>query len=337
MVMSLVNRNVARILRNQTRKASAISVSSFVQQQQQQRQQEQSLRIKNYSTEALEHKYHEKLVQKAKAQGFESIDLLKENLKSEIEDKKRTLNRIDPLQELADYEQRMKMASNNAKMTQPRGPVDAAASPAPFKTLDSFLKLEKIKDLSKQEIEFLWRARWANNNQALNAVVPATVFDQMSKHFKAVPTFVLPLPREIKAEASDLQGNNANDSDSQGVELHYIQWQVAGPTTVHCIITSLAEYKLHKEYAKPHTTFQFHTDLAQDKRIVLMNGHVEKDVNVSLQDAQLLLLNIQRFYGAMGEETIPSKQRLQLLHDFGSGSTNFSVEKLISLAQSMDI
>ncbi|SCU98729.1 LAFA_0G19834g1_1 [Lachancea sp. 'fantastica'] len=326
LVMSLVNRSVARLFRYQTRKASAISLTSFVQQQ--------LLQTKKYSTEALEHRYHEKLVQKAKEQGFDSVDDLKQNLKSQIEDKKRSLNKIDPLQELLDYEQRMKMASNNAKMTEPRGPVDAATAPAPFKTLDSFLKLEKIRDLSKQEIEFLWRARWANNDQALNAVVPAAVFDQMSKHFKAVPTFVLPLPREIKADASDLQGN-ANDG--QGVELHYIQWQIAGPNTVHCIMTSLADYKLHKEYAKPHTTFQFHTELAQDKQIVLMNGHVEKDVNVSLQDAQLLLLNVQRFYGAMGEETIPSKLRLQLLRDFASGSTNFSVEKLISLAQSMDV
>ncbi|SCU80511.1 LAME_0B03488g1_1 [Lachancea meyersii CBS 8951] len=324
--MSILARNVARLTRTQTRKASAISLTKFIQQQQ------QLQRSKNYSTEALEQRYHEKLLQKARAQGFESVEHLKENLKADIEGKKRALNKIDPLQELVEYEQGMKMANNNAKMTEPRGPVDANATPAPFKTLDSFLKLEKIQDLSRQEVEFLWRARWASQENAMNAVVPTAVFDQMSKHFKSAPTFVLPLPRDIKADESDLNGSG----DGQGVELHYIQWQVVGPQTVHCIMTSLAEYKLHKEYAKPHTTFQFHSELAKDKQIVLMNGHVEKDVNISLQDAQLLLLNVQRFYGATGEETVPSKQRIKLLHDFASGSSDFTVEKLISLAQSMD-
>ncbi|SCU93810.1 LANO_0E04852g1_1 [Lachancea nothofagi CBS 11611] len=321
--MSILARNLTRYAQTQTRKASAISYTSFIQLQ-------QTSRSKNcYSTEALEQRYQDKLLEKAKAKGYESVEQLKEQLKDDIETRKRDLNKIDPLKELEDYEQRIKMSQNNTKVTEARGPVDSSKATVPFKTLDSFLKLEKIQDLSKQEIEFLWRARWANLDKVLNAVVPAQVFAQMSKHIKAAPTFVLPLPREIVVDA-------AESKNDQGMELHYIQWQNAGRNTVHCIITSLAEYKLHKEYAKPHTTFQFHKELINDKQIVLMNGLVEKDVNISLQDAQLLLLNIQRFYGAMGEESVPSQQRIRLLHDFANGSSDFSVEKLISLAQSMD-
>ncbi|SCU93261.1 LADA_0G02146g1_1 [Lachancea dasiensis] len=330
--MGIVSQNVARLVRTQTRKASAISSASYIVQQ----QQAQSRRSQRYSTESLEQKYEAKLLERAKASGYESVEQLKETLREDIENKKLKYNKIDPLKELEEYEQRMKMSQNNTKMTESRGPLDPAKASAPFKTLDSFLKLEKLQELSKQEIEFLWRARWASKDQVLNAVVPVDVFEQMSKHIKEAPTFVLPLPREMEAsrESSAAQGPSASD---QGIELHYIQWQRAGANTVHCIMTSLAEYKLHKEFAKPHTTFQFHTELAQDKKIVLMNGHVEKDVNVSLQDAQLLLLNVQRFYGAMGEESVSSKQRVKLLHDFTKGSSDFSVEKLISFAQSMDI
>lgn len=284
----------------------------------------------NYSTESVDQKYSSKLKQKAQQQGYQSVEQLKESLKADIEKRKKELNKIDPLQELHDYEQRLKMSQNNLKVTQNRGPVDSKQPTVPFKTLDDFLKLDKVKDLSRQEIEFLWRARWANKEGVLSAVVPLEIYEKMESHIRACPTFVLPLPREIDAATSE---PGASD---QGMELHYIQWQMAGLNTTHCIMTSLAEYKLHKEFAKPHTTFQFHRELVDDKKIVLMNGQAEKDVNVSLADAQLLLLNVQRFYGAMGDTTPASKQRLKLLHDFAKGSPDFSVELLISLAQSME-
>lgn len=281
-----------------------------------------------YSTAPID-KYQEKLLKKAKEQGFDSVSQLLESAKEDIEKKKKEFNRIDPLKELEDYEQRMKMSANNAGMTKARGPVDASQAKAPFKTLDSFLNVEKIKELSKQEIEFLWRAKWMNKNDALCAVVPVDIFDKMMNNAKSSPIFVLPLPRAAA------EGQEAPEQ-ATSVELHYIQWQFVGPNTVHCIMTSLAEFKLHNEFAKPHTIFQFHLEMAKEKKIVLMNGQVEPDTNVSLQDAQLLLLNVQRFWGAMGEQTPIAKQRVQLLRDFTRGSPDFNVDLLISLSQSME-
>ncbi|SCW03792.1 LAFE_0G18316g1_1 [Lachancea fermentati] len=321
--MALFARNIKVLTRFQARSAASITYKTFLQQQQQ-------VFSKKYSTESLEERYQEKLLEKAKSEGFDSIEKLKEHQKEEIEQRKKQLNRIDPLKELEEYEQRMKMSQNNIKAAEARGAIDPNQPKTPFKTLDSFLKVDKIKDLSKQEIEFLWRARWASKENVMNAVVPREVFEKMLKNIKEAPTFVLPLPRIVET------GSTEKDNNEQGMELHYVQWQFAGPCTIHCIITSLAEYKLHQEFAKPHTTFQFHQDLADEKRIVLMNGQVETDSNVSLQDAQLLLLNIQRFYGAMGEQTSTAKQRVKLLHDFSKGSQDFSVELLISLAQSME-
>lgn len=308
----------------QRRAVSLVTYKTFLQQQSQ-------FASKYYSTESLEQRYKDKLLQKAKEQGFNSIEELKDHLKEEINRKKKELSKIDPLKELEDYEQRIKMSQNNAAATKPRDPIDPKSPKVPFKTLDFFLKVEKIKDLSKQEVEFLWRARWANKENTLSAVVPNSVFEKLNKNARENPVFVLPLPREIDAADADKK-----DGKDQGMELHYIQWQFIGPKTVHCIITSLAEYKLHNEYARPHTTFQFHLELAQDKGIVFMNGHVEPETNVSMADAQLLLLNIQRFFGAMGEETFAAKQRVKLLRDFTKGSPDFNVDLLISLAQSME-
>lgn len=306
----------------QTRLASLVSQNTF------QRLSRNS--HSSYSTNPIESKYYDKLLKKAREEGFESVEKYLENSKKELEEKKKDFNRIDPLKELEEYEQRMKMSANNAGMTKSKGPVDATQPKAPFKTLDSFLNVEKIKELSKQEVEFLWRAKWMNKDNALCAVVPVNIFDKMIANARSNPIFVLPLPRQMEGEAAP------ENKDNQSVELHYIQWQFVGPKTVHCIMTSLAEFKLHNEYAKPHTVFQFHSEMATDKKIVLMNGQVEPDTNISLQDAQLLLLNVQRFWGAMGEDTPIAQQRVKLLRDFTKGSPDFSVDALISLAQSME-
>lgn len=136
--MRSVARALPRFATTQTRRASAISLTNFIQLQ-------QSSNLKsNYSTESLDVRYKNKLLQKAEEQGFKSVEELKEKLKEDIETKKKELSKVDPLKELEEYEQRLKMSQNNMKVTQQRGPVDPKQEPAPFKTLDSFLKLEKI-------------------------------------------------------------------------------------------------------------------------------------------------------------------------------------------------
>ncbi|CAG99360.1 Atp11p [Kluyveromyces lactis] len=284
----------------------------------------------SYSTDSLEQQYKDKLLDKAREQGFNSIEELKNSLKEEIEKKKLELNRIDPLKELEDYEQRTKMSSNIAKS---RGPIDPSMPKQPFKTLDSFLDVEKVKNLSKQECEFLWRARWANKDNVLNAVVPIDIWEKISALAKENPFFVIPLPRERAVEETAAE---SAEKQEPAMEMHYIQWQFVGPKTVHCIMTTLAEYKLHKEFARPHTTLQFHLDLAKEKNIVLMNGQVESDSNVSLPESQLLLLNVQRFYGAMGQDSGFAQKRVQLLKDFTNGSPNFNVDLLVALSQVME-
>lgn len=310
------------------RNAVVRSASQLTQAQFQRVFRASSIQSNNYySTDSLEERYKTKLLERARSLGFDSVESYKESIKKELEDKKRELNKIDPLKELEDYEQSRKMSSNIAKS---RGPIDASQPEQPFKKLNDFLDVEKVKALSKQECEFLWRARWASKNNVLNAVVPIDIWKKIELLAKGNPIFVLPLPREVEKDAHDQSGSEG------GMELHYVQWQFVGPNTVHCIMTTLAEFKLHKEFARPHTTLQFHLDLGNEKGIVFMNGQVEDDSNITLEEAQLLLLNIQRFYGAMGQETTNAKKRVQLLKDFTNGSPGFNVDALISLSQSME-
>ncbi|GMF56897.1 unnamed protein product [[Candida] boidinii] len=68
-----------------------------------------------------------------------------------------------------------------------------------------------------------------------------------------------------------------------------------------------------------------------------MNGIVEKEASINMQESQLLLLNIQRFYGGLSHtQSEISKKRLELVEIFNTGKKTFDVEELISLAQSME-
>lgn len=278
-------------------------------------------------------KYRSKLEQKAQEKGLNTADELKEHLKSEIDDLKMSMNKIDPLKELEDYENAMKF---NKSMSQPKAkgtldPIDPNAPTAPFKTLDSFVNTDKLLELGSTEIEYLWRARFQSDETALVASIPSATYQKMYKLARKNPSFVIPLP---KADAQ-LEGEPI-DENSIPMEIHYIQWNFVGPYTTHCMITSLMEYKLHNEYARPHTTIAFHQELEKKKGIVLMKGQVEKDAPITTAESQLLLLNLQRFYGALGTESPIAQERIKLLQSFNDGSNNFSMEKCIELSQSLE-
>ena len=101
------------------------------------------------------------------------------------------------------------------------------------------------------------------------------------------------------------------------------------------MLTTVAEYKLHKEYAKPHTTLMFHQELSNSKDVVLMNGQVEEESSLTMDEAQLLVLNVQRFYGGIASAK-GNEKKLALLRDFTSGNADFNMEELIAEAASID-
>lgn len=263
-------------------------------------------------------KYTKQLDEKAKQLGLKDAEELKDKLKHEIEQRKNDLNFIDPLKELEkfDKEQAKTMEENRkAHQIKVRSPVDKDTPQVPYTTMSSYLDVEKIKDLNKTEIEFLWRARFQSKKDSLVAVLDNVQFANMYALAFKNRTFILPLPKE-----------------GAGYEMHFVQWAFVGPDTVHCMLTTVAEYKLHQEYAKPHTSLMFHQEIAQDKGVVLMNGQIEPESTITPDEAQLLVLNIQRFYGAMDTT---SKSKLDLLTQFNSGDSEFNMDKLIDEAASI--
>lgn len=272
----------------------------------------------NASTQAdVLERYKEALKKKVEAEGVKTVDELKEKLAPEIEETLKKLNESDPLAKVLerawdDKKTILKEGGEAAKsLTEKLGEVP----PIPkneLKNLDSFVKLEKFKELGKQEIEFLWRARHVSNERALCAVIDPQMFYKMYLNGRKHPMFILPLPK-----------------GEDGCEIHIVQWNFIGEHLTHVIFTTLAEFKLHQDYARPHTTLMLHTDLAAEKDAVLMNGQVEKDSAMSLQDAQFLILALQEFYGATIADAKTTERRQALLQAFTEGSDNFPIDAVV--------
>lgn len=264
--------------------------------------------------------YHEKLQKKAALLGVDTVEELKEKLKPDIEAAKAKLNKIDPLEELQQYteKQQQEAAGASATATKIRLSIAKDAKAAPYKTLGLFVDVDKLAELPRKELELIWKARFASVDRTMSAMLEGTQFSRIYATAFKNPSFILPVPK-----------------GPDGHEMHFIQWSFVGPNTTYCLFTTVAEYKLHKEYAKPHTTLMFHQELAELNDAVLMNGLVEQESSLSMEEAHLLVLNVQRFYSGL-KDSSTSKLRAHLLHQFTKGDADFDMKKLVEASTNVE-
>lgn len=97
------------------------------------------------------------------------------------------------------------------------------------------------------------------------------------------------------------------------------------------IFTHLAEYKIKGQYSEPHTTVTFHTELREEKELVMMKGEVTEGRGVSVDEAKWLVMLLQKFYGAQSFEGDGVRRRL--VEEFGRGDGGFKLETLVEEAE----
>ncbi|KAI8231837.1 Protein ATP11 [Colletotrichum sp. SAR 10_86] len=266
---------------------------------------------------AVVEKYRAKLEQKAKQEGVSNIDELKAAYADKIqEQKKRDAISVPGLDEILNDEPAPAATAATTQTGTPPPPPVPGASGNGIKSLDEILDLPKARELPDKELTAIWRLRHASDPTSLCAVIPSSTFRQMEALARENPQFVLPVPHE-----------------SQGAEIHFLQWVFdAASKTATVMFTQLAEFKARGEYAQPHTTVTHHTDLADERGLVLMHGKVSEDRGVKSEHAQWLVMCLQRFYGeAEGKER--ATERKKLLEWFRTGDPRFSVEKLMEEAE----
>jgi len=224
--------------------------------------------------------------------------------------------------------------------------------PPGIKPLSSYLDLDKIRTLPNKEIEYLWRLRHANDPKSLCAVVPLETYRRIYDTAKTHPRFILPLPRPAAEDGSgDLQ-QSPEGFDGRvprtASDIHFLQWsflppagappapgvQTANTHTSTILFTHLAAFKLHGEYAQPHTTVTHHLDLADSHGLVLLNGSVVDGRGVSVEEGKWLLLCMQKFYDHGGHGGGVGKEKRQgLLKKFTGGDQSFDLSELVDEAE----
>ncbi|KZF26825.1 ATP11-domain-containing protein [Xylona heveae TC161] len=267
-------------------------------------------------------KYREKLTEKAKEQGLNNVDELKEVYKEKIDAFRKEAavpgaNSPFPPPPPPPTPQTEPTPSPTFNGSTPPASASSPNSKVPpgVKTLSSFIDVEKTQSLPPKEIEYIWRLRHANDKNSLCAVVPASTYARIAETARKYPQFILPLPRE-----------------EQGAEIHFLQWTFPTLDQATVLFTSLAEFKLRGEFAQPHTTITHHLDLADSKGLVLLQGAVVESSGVSVDDSRFLLMCLQKFYAIEDQQT-PGRQKL--LEQFSQGDAGFKVEELLEEAEKL--
>jgi len=162
-------------------------------------------------------------------------------------------------------------------------------------SLDDVVKLDLLRDKSKEEIEHIWlEYHKGGAKNVVSAVAPPTALKVMTTKAAENPQFLYAVPR------------------GQGMEFVLGQWK-----KTDCYFTPLIQYQTHGENAPVAFTIHHFDELAESKDVVLMRGEFDPNV-FSAIEAQFLSMQMQMYYG---EKTKPSKQRL--LHMFNHEPKHF--------------
>ncbi|KAI9188124.1 hypothetical protein H9P43_002515 [Blastocladiella emersonii ATCC 22665] len=206
----------------------------------------------------FEAKYAEKLLERAKSQGFSSVQEMMDAYKQ-----RRTLEEKEALKRAIEEEkaEAAKLASSIASST----------LPPHVKPLKDIMHLDKLKDESAEVIEKLWVGFHANHDN-ISAVIPRDVYLTLHARAKKYPMFVLPVFRGEDAE-------------------NYLM-QHEGHQT---FFTSLLAYKTHGGEAPVLLTLTYYTDLMESKGIVLVHGEGDTK-QCPLETAKRLTQGMRNFY-----------------------------------------
>lgn len=226
---------------------------------------------------------------------------------------------------------------------------ETTATPG-IKPLSSYLDLEKVSSLPNKELEYVWRLRHASDPLSLCAVIPLETYNRIHRTARDHPQFILPLPRPTAEDSGDVKtaSNGFEGGNRTAADIHFLQWSFHPPANAHLgpntktanthtstvLFTHLASYKLHGEFAPPHTTITHHLDLADSHGLVLLNGSVVEGRGVSVEEGRWLLMCLQKFYDFGGHGGGIGKEKIQgLLEKFSKGDQEFKIEELVDEAE----
>lgn len=165
-------------------------------------------------------------------------------------------------------------------------------------TLGELIHVELLESKSSEEVAVIWTEHFKDKD-AISAVIPSDLYDEMLKRVKAYPTFLYPLPKD------------------QGYE--FILSQFEGN---RCFFTSLINFQVHGENAPWQLCMTFYPELKDNKGIALMTSEIDQNT-MNLFEAQCLAQLQKLFY------VTPDKKKLELLETFTKKPDSFKYMDLV--------
>ncbi|XP_035032992.2 ATP synthase mitochondrial F1 complex assembly factor 1 [Hippoglossus stenolepis] len=146
------------------------------------------------------------------------------------------------------------------------------------KTLSSILNMEKIQEMTGEEITELWM-KYYSSHETISAVIPTQIYEMILNRSASCPMFLYALPQ------------------NEGYELFLGQWS---GHELH--FTSLINMQTMGEHAPSQLILYHYPDLKEEKGVVLMTAEMDPKF-ITVHQAQCLANQVQLFYGTQRQET----------------------------------
>ncbi|OMH86341.1 ATP synthase mitochondrial F1 complex assembly factor 1 [Zancudomyces culisetae] len=308
-------------------------------------------------------KYREKLMAKARREGYKSIEEMKQayflnkrkiNLDNEgATESSKSSESAPSVKDSSSVNVGGDSGNTNSQVKggtgiAPGNGGDKYASrnnlPPTVKSLDKIVKMELLENKTAKEIEEIWKVyhmqspttTTLDNKKAtidISAVIPTESYKKLLDNSTKTPFFILPLPREQKEINEDTK-TTSTDANNGGIEFYVVQFD-------HHMIyfTSLLEYQTKTRIsraggsspgtamsgAQPYLILTHYTDFIESKGIVLMRGEITTNSHIlDIQSAQLLVMIMQLFY------VTPNEQRQNIMNIFKNDPSKFNYNQLIN-------
>ena len=180
------------------------------------------------------------------------------------------------------------------------------------KSLDDIVHLNKLENLTPQEIEEVWRAHHSSQKDTIYSTLKSSEYDVIYENATKYPLFILPLPKSAAVDAGCV--------DSQQQEGYQMFLSRFAQHTFY--LTPLAQFQQLKDAAVPSFVINHFPELSSSKQIVLLNGTFDSGL-LNVIEVQCLANQIKLFY------CTSDPARLLLLHKINREPSKFNHVEVI--------
>ena len=173
-------------------------------------------------------------------------------------------------------------------------------------TLGEIIHLDMLESKTAEEITHIWTQHFKEKD-AISAVIPADLYNEMLQRAQEYPTFLYPLPKDQGYEfvLSQFEGNR-------------------------CFFTSLINFQVHGENAPWQFCVTFYPELETSKGVVLMTSELDQSA-MNVFEAQCLAQLQKLFYAN------PDEKKAELLHTFNKNPDAFKYMDLVKVLESSNM